>query len=242
MAMTEQEWLAYEDPTPMLELLREQSSDRKSRLFGCACLRHLWSFFDPEYEGDQAGELHRWIEVAEGYADGQIDFMQRRVTYEAAVRKVRSWHERCFGWEQLHSLWSAVRGVLSSQVKFTISGAAHQVVEVAAFSAWMKGYPDDQEQREQAERQKVQLLQAQLLRDVVGNPFRPVNVEPAWLPSNVTSLAHTIYDDRAFERMPILADALEDAGCDNADILNHCRQPGEHVRGCWVVDLVLGKS
>jgi hypothetical protein len=74
------------------------------------------------------------------------------------------------------------------------------------------------------------------------NPFRPVTVDPAWQTSNVTALAQPIYDERAFDRLSILADALEDAGCDNADILNHCRQPGEHVRGCWVVDLVLGKE
>jgi hypothetical protein len=69
-----------------------------------------------------------------------------------------------------------------------------------------------------------------------------VTVEQSWLTSNVTALAQSIYDERAFDRLPILANALEDAGCDNADILNHCRQPGEHVRGCWVVDLLLGKE
>src|SRR5262249_27365406 len=85
--------------------------------------------------------------------------------------------------------------------------------------------------------------QCSLLRDIFGPlPFHPVTLNPAWRTSNVTALAQSIYDDRAFDRLPILADALEDAGCDNADILNHCRQPGEHVRGCWVVDLVLGKS
>src|SRR5262249_18032232 len=84
--------------------------------------------------------------------------------------------------------------------------------------------------------------QAGLLRDISGNPFRPVTINPAWRTSNVTALAQAIYTDRAFDRMPILADALEDAGCDNASILNHCRQPGEHVRGCWVVDLVLMKE
>jgi hypothetical protein len=80
------------------------------------------------------------------------------------------------------------------------------------------------------------------VRDIFGNPFRPVTFNPAWRTSNVTALAQAIYDDRAFDRLPILADALEDAGCDRVDILNHCRQPGEHVRGCWVVDLVLGKE
>jgi len=86
------------------------------------------------------------------------------------------------------------------------------------------------------------LLLARFLRDIFGNPFRPVAVERSWLTSTVVALAEGIYQERAFDRMPILADALQDAGCDNDDILNHCRQPGEHVRGCWVVDLVLGKS
>jgi len=85
-------------------------------------------------------------------------------------------------------------------------------------------------------------LQSQLLRCVVGNPFRPVAVDPPWLTSNVSALALGIYDERAFDRMPILADALEDAGCDDAEMLNHCREPGPHVRGCWVVDLLLGKE
>jgi hypothetical protein len=79
-----------------------------------------------------------------------------------------------------------------------------------------------------------------LFRDIFGNPFRPVSLDPAWLTSTVVLLAKGIYDDRAFDRLPILADALQDAGCDNDDILGHCRGPGPHVRGCWVVDLVLG--
>jgi hypothetical protein len=81
-----------------------------------------------------------------------------------------------------------------------------------------------------------------LLRCIFGNPFRPVAVDPSWLTSDVVALAEGIYQDRAFDRMPILADALQDAGCEHEDVLNHCRQPGEHVRGCWVVDLLLGKK
>src|SRR5262245_15784081 len=83
---------------------------------------------------------------------------------------------------------------------------------------------------------------ATLLRELFGNPFRPVTLDPSWLTSTVTALAQHMYDNRDFSAMPILADALQDAGCDSDDILNHCRQPGEHVRGCWVVDLVLGKE
>src|SRR5262249_31616753 len=86
---------------------------------------------------------------------------------------------------------------------------------------------------------------AGLLREIVGNPFHPVTLNPAWLTWNdgtVPKVAQAIYDDRAFDRMPILADALEDAGCTDQAILDHCRGPGEHVRGCWVVDLLLGKE
>ena len=90
-----------------------------------------------------------------------------------------------------------------------------------------------------AERQ----VQTSLLGDIFGPLiFRPVTCDPAWRTATVTSLAQAIYEERAFDRMPILADALEGAGCTNGDILDHCRGGGEHVRGCWVVDLVLGKS
>ncbi|AMV27276.1 hypothetical protein VT84_22935 [Gemmata sp. SH-PL17] len=89
--------------------------------------------------------------------------------------------------------------------------------------------------------EKIKTQQATLLREILGNPFRPIVVNPSWLTSNVVALATGIYAGKAFDRMPILADALQDAGCDNEDIMNHCRQPGEHVRDCWVVDLLLGK-
>jgi hypothetical protein len=82
-----------------------------------------------------------------------------------------------------------------------------------------------------------------LFREVVGNPFRPIAVEAAWLTSDVLALARQMYEAREFSAMPILADALQDAGCDNDDILSHCRDTtAPHVRGCWIVDLVLGKK
>jgi hypothetical protein len=83
---------------------------------------------------------------------------------------------------------------------------------------------------------------ADFARDIFGNPFRPVTFNPVWRTYTVLALANGIYTERAFDRMPMLADALEEAGCENVDILLHCREPGEHVRGCWVVDLVLGKE
>ncbi|MBM3979410.1 MAG: hypothetical protein FJ304_03850 [Planctomycetes bacterium] len=85
--------------------------------------------------------------------------------------------------------------------------------------------------------------QAVFLRDIFGNPFRPVAFAPEWRTDTAIALARTMYEAREFSAMPILADALQDAGCDSDDILNHCRDArATHVRGCWVVDLVLGKA
>jgi len=91
------------------------------------------------------------------------------------------------------------------------------------------------------------------LREVFGNPFatrrkrkneprRGWMFDPAWRTDTAVSLAKQMYESRDFGAMPILADALQDAGCDNEDTLSHCRKPGEHVRGCWVLDLVLGNT
>lgn len=81
-----------------------------------------------------------------------------------------------------------------------------------------------------------------MARDIFGNPFRPVAFDPAWRTSTALAIAQGIYDDRAFDRLPILADALQDAGCENDDILSHLRSDGPHVKGCWALDLVLGKE
>jgi hypothetical protein len=84
-----------------------------------------------------------------------------------------------------------------------------------------------------------------LLHDIIGNPFRPSIADPAWFAwrdGTLVWIAQTIYDERCFTDLPILADALEEAGCTHAAILAHCREPGEHVRGCWVLDLLLGKT
>jgi hypothetical protein len=88
-----------------------------------------------------------------------------------------------------------------------------------------------------------QAAQCELLRDIFGTPFRKHSrVKKAWLTDTVLSLARQMYESRDFSAMPILADALQDAGCENADILEHCRGLGPHVRGCWVVDLILEKE
>jgi hypothetical protein len=84
--------------------------------------------------------------------------------------------------------------------------------------------------------------QCRLLRCLFGNPFRPARFDPSWRTCEVVTLAEGVYADRAFDRLPILADALEDAGCDDGNMLAHLRTDPDHARGCWVVDLILGKN
>ena len=121
---------------------------------------------------------------------------------------------------------------------------AQDTADAAIEGIWrvMMGGPQDTSELENAERQS----QAVLLRDIFGNPFRPAAAfDPVWLAWNdatIPRIAQAIYDERRFEDLPVLADALEEAGCTNGDILGHCRSDGPHVRGCWVVDLVLEKK
>jgi hypothetical protein len=89
------------------------------------------------------------------------------------------------------------------------------------------------------------LGQCALVREVFGNPFRPAPADPSWMAWNegaAVKLARSIYDERRFGDLPVLADALEEAGCRDEAFLSHCREPGEHALGCWVVDAVLGRG
>ena len=117
----------------------------------------------------------------------------------------------------------------------------------AAFAAgWATGhalYPEDSGNAWYATTKAEEAMQCQMLRCIIGNPFHvSPAIKPALLTPEPVALAQSIYDSRAFDRMPELADALEEAGCENREILDHCRSTGEHVRGCWVVDLILGKE
>jgi hypothetical protein len=248
MAMTEQEWLACRDPTPMLQFLKlgivtlvddlptpaaraairqflvGKAVHRKRVLFACACCRRIWLLLKDD-------RSRRAVEIAERSADGlasdeelataQAGALEARDAVSVALRgadraAIHATRVAC------HAVWEAVL--------LEIERAIADLAEAEIFGGITSTLSNVKEH------------QAALLHDIIGNPHRPITIDLAWRTSNVTALAQAIYDDRVFDRLPILADALEDAGCDNADILNHCRQPGVHVRGCWVVDLVLVKE
>jgi len=210
--MTEQEWLACSEPQPMLDFLRWRAKSDRK-------LR-LFAVAACKRLGDLIANplIVRAIEMAEQYADGLVDGAALR----SVERLVRGPASQINTWAAFSDAHAAAYHVIQNVPRVASSG-----VKVA--------------QRTET-RILEQKAQAELMRDLFGNSVYRVIVDSAWLTSNVTGLAQAIYADRVFDRLPILADALEDTGCDNADILNHCRQPGEHVRGCWVIDLLLGKS
>jgi hypothetical protein len=120
--------------------------------------------------------------------------------------------------------------------------AAIAALEAAAASTRRPGRRRYELMRKAAQTAATDEIEAHavLLRDIFGNPFREVNFEAEWRTTTVVALAMQLYETRDFGEMPILADAIQDAGCEDTVILDHCRGPGPHVRGCWVCDLVLG--
>jgi hypothetical protein len=229
--MTEDEWLRDDNLNMMLGNSRGKVSRRKMRLFGCACVRQVWHLLTDE---------RAWaaVEVAERYADRQATPKQLQEAV-ASIEDLRRAAAECLGYRGTVSV-PEPRLALLAVVHVCHPPYENAVDEAsrAAMDAWEAEYPA-------LALYEKHVIQCRLLRDVVGNPFRRTAVHPVWLAWNdgtVPKMAQAIYEERAFDRLPILADALEDAGCTDADMLAHCRGEGEHVRGCWVVDLLLGKN
>ena len=234
----EQEWLAETDPNPMLSCLHGKASDRKLRLFIANYCRRTWHLFQDE-------RCRKAIEVAELYADGQVGDEELLQVY------IEMWQI------QSNSLCPAPEAAVADSCRRAVRPSGRitpRIVAIAAASlanliADGTGGESERGAWGEAKRgawEAERRVQVDFLRDLLGPlPFRPVAINPAWLAWNdgtVPRVAQAIYDERAFDRMPVLADALEDAGCADRAILDHCRQPGVHVRGCWVVDLLLGKE
>jgi hypothetical protein len=222
--MTEEEWLA----TPhFYELTHHKSSrnERKRRLLLCACARRTLHFLSDQRFADV-------LAGCEGFADSKIDW-KGMLALRKTVRNARRNLENTGGSEAQIKAAAAV-GMLTEK-EFMSYKMACESARWAVGSDARPAYSEGCD-REQAE-------QIRLARDIFGNPFRSVAFDPAWRSDTAVAIARGMYESREFSAMPILADALQDAGCDNDDILNHCRDAKQvHVRGCWVVDLVLGKS
>jgi hypothetical protein len=163
-----------------------------------------------------ASRSGRKIEVAERLADGQAGESDRAEAFE-----------RRRGIPHDHSGWALLPGPFASA--HLGSRYAGHAVEMATRVS-----------RRDAARRGEWASQASLLRCVFGDPFRPVEPGP-WITPAATTVARDCYERRDFTALPLLADLLEESGCPEQRVLDHCRHSGEHARGCWVVDLVLGK-
>jgi hypothetical protein len=236
--MTEAKWKASTDIKAMLTFLRKKVSDRKLRLFMAACCRRVVHTFDDEEDADR--EEH--IDVAERYADGQADDEEREDALGDATD----------GRPDL--LWDSCTNLALADFTQATPDEADGIdcAIGAAEEARVDALDGDYDNRDAIDATE-QAAQADLLRCVIGPlRFREVVVEATWLRRDrkrIPKLAQAAYDEREMptgtletDRLAVLADALEDAGCEDTDLLNHLRSPGPHVRGCWVLDLLLGKE
>jgi hypothetical protein len=215
--VTPADWRTCADPYALLELLPGDAGGRRWRLFACGCCRRVWYMLRDR-------QSRRAVEVAERFADG--------------AAPARELEEACRGAWDTWQLWPRMDSLAVKAV-----GAATWVAKPAVGpheAATVLEYTLASEARLRPD--EALLDRAALVRDVFGNLFRPVAVDPAWLAWNdgtLVRLARALYDEGAFDRLPVLADALEEAGCTDPDILSHCRAPAAHVRGCWLLDLLL---
>lgn len=227
--MTEAEWLACDDWDSMLVHIGGKGFNRKLLLLAVALCRHVWDHFPFD-------ECRQIVEAVERLADHpDVDGTDYRIVAEVnnLFATVQEAHHlvRVADIQARGAYLAALNcGGMWHDPDGNIEGVANAI----AFSLGK----DTEGPVWEAER----LAQAKLLHDLFGNPFRPVAFDLRWRSDTAVSLASGIYAERAFDRLPILADALEEAGCDHPDVLSHCRGPGPHVRGCWVVDGVLGKT
>jgi hypothetical protein len=263
--VTESEWNASADPDRMLRSLAHRKRrtvpggpglhPERFRVFAVACCRRVWDHLtqtmqgvlrhlerDPEDQEPDTRSLAWRISQSEGerlgsqWALEMATILHGQADYRALVR-LDNQRRAC----------GAVGSAAMIKPYDAAKHAARAAAQAVGVPEILAGYPASQPvpraaadrvgHESAAERQ----AQADLLRDVFGNPFRPVPFDPRWRTDTAVSLARQMRESREFSAMPILADALQDAGCETTDILGHCRGPGPHVRGCWVVDLVLGK-
>jgi hypothetical protein len=269
--MTEEEWLACDDYAAVLRFVHARITVRQARLCMAGCCR-LWegNFSDPripriitaaERCADRADAEHalrafsqqyhfvreprlptsgRWKTLAHALADAhhKLDECRAAGTWDDA-------RHRTADSAMAHALYMSLR---EDPLETFTGGSGDAVLSCMRLLDRVDVLqPRDRPGQSLFEidqaKEQIRMVLANVLRDIFGNPFRPVAFFPEWRTDTAVTLARTTYESREFSAMPILADALQDAGCDSEDVLTHCRDTNAtHVRGCWVVDLVLGKE
>jgi hypothetical protein len=252
--MTEQQWLASSDPDEMLGFLGARVSERKRRLFACACARRVWEFLSRE--GQKA------VRVAEKYADGLIGAEELRRAHRRSGTSRRSPWWRCLMGHDEELEATAANSAAWQSVWETVNYARSPCVSPYVYQGrlWVRFRRGDvaKEDKNWERRWEARVTrdcedawwserraQADLLRCIFGNPFRPALLLASWLTwgeGTVPKLAKAIHDERGEQLLGVLADALEDAGCTEEVLLGHLRGPDPHAHGCWAIDLLLRKE
>ncbi|VTR93249.1 Uncharacterized protein OS=Sorangium cellulosum (strain So ce56) GN=sce5710 PE=4 SV=1 [Gemmata massiliana] len=250
--MTEAKWLAHTHRYTLRSLCdqihflgKQNRNRRRLRLFASACCRRMWDLL-------RLDVARKIVELSEAHADGTVsgaDLQAARdhpdlADMEALLRGERGDRTQ-FSARVIYAIEAAA--FLAEPNFYSFNGGPSFVVQLTSHESAGDFLPEpgwyNGGQKWGVEFDEVELaVKAKLLHDIFGNPFRPVAFSPSWCSDTVLALASQMYESRDFSAMPILGDALQDAGCNNADMLNHCRGEGPHVRGCWVVDLVLRKK
>lgn len=261
--LTESDWLTGTDPQPMVRYLINtevyrvdnleefpdpRTSKRKLRLFACACYHNI-SHFLPNRASRKA------VQMAERFADGlisvsefeSVDTMLTSMMSRFEPAWQASWRSEREKLYPTHSALSLAKVVCWKEVQkaalYAPSNASHDI-------AYLKNPNHDIYDAQKAQDQRRQdVEQCNMLREIIGNPFREVFFDPKWRTETVIALAEGAYEERFSDtanldiaRLMILADALEEAGCNNDEIIDHLRGSGPHYRGCWALDLVLEKT
>jgi hypothetical protein len=254
--LTEEQWLTAREPWVMLRHLQQHCTitrvpggRRRLRLFCCACCRQIWHLFEDE-------RCRHAVEVAERYATGEVRKRELHTAWEQCHRLYQQLTAKAsrprprLGEEGAEEEWARVLvQSLAGAAEWTVatSGAlpAAQIVTVACQNA-SNAHHSVLSRTAWRDAPSLGPTQSDFLRDIFGNPFAPVvNINPEWLRWNhgtVERLARTLLAERAFDQMPVLGDALEEAGCDDPRVLDHCRQNAPHTLGCWLLELLLGKD
>jgi hypothetical protein len=262
--MTEAEWLTSSDPDQMLGCvlgkntflaswlrgLRQTGNEprprladeRRLRLYACACCRRIEDLMSDD-------RSRAAVEVAERDADGRADRTEVAAARQGAMRAVEALSARA-GRSNIPLAYQppvdqADAEIAAARAAVEVTRAPADAVRLVARAVLQVVVERrDAEWSRWAVEAAGPAARVALLREVFGNPFRDAAVDPAWLRWNdgtIPKIARGIYEERAFDRLPILHDALVDAGCDDEALLAHCREPAGHVRGCWVIDALLGR-
>jgi hypothetical protein len=232
--MTQTDWLSSNDPESMCHLLAGRWGIRRWRLFSCACLRELGHLLPDRRARESFQVVERWAEY-------------RAAADEVALAHLRAVESRRFLTGSTYPraglsrrVFARMRGVSQALLVATLPGYDAELQAGAVVLALCHADPYDPDWES-----RIRQMSADILRDLFGDPFRNVNLPVGWLAGRgreAVAIAQAIHDDRTFDELPILADALEDSDCPCPELARHCREPGPHGRGCWAVDVLRGEE